>query len=110
MFIHQLRAHANGKILAVIMDNVSYHNAKYIKMFREKYDDVKFFFLPSYSPEYNPTEQVWKWSKPLVHAAKTINGGLDELLSRFRKLFAHRRNDRLASSLNVGLGFWQIIL
>ena len=29
------------------MDNVSYHNAEYIKMFRQKYDDVKFFFLPS---------------------------------------------------------------
>jgi hypothetical protein len=27
-----------------------------------------------------------------------------------KKLFAHRRNDRLATSLNVGLGFWEIIL
>lgn len=93
-----------------MLDNVSYHRAKYIKAFAQKYEDVKFFFLPPYSPEYNPTEQVWKWSKPLVHAAKTINGGLEELLSRFRKLFAHRLNQRLATPLNVGLGFWKCIL
>jgi len=64
---------------------------------------VKFFFLPPYLPEYNPAEQVWKWSKPLVHAAKTINGGLEELLYRFKKLFAHRLNNRLATPLHPGM-------
>ena len=108
-FVHQLRSRAKGRTLVFIMDNVSYHYAKSVELFRQNYNDLKFFFLPPYSPEYNPTEEVWRWSKQLVYAAKTITGGLDKLLSRFRKLFVHRRNDRLATTLNVGPIFWKII-
>jgi len=71
---------------------------------------IKLFFLPPYSPEYNPTEQVWRWCKPLVQAAKTINGGIKELLSRFRKLQRARINKRLAKPLNVGIGAWKFLL
>ena len=95
--------------MALILDNASYHDSKYMRMFRARIPDVRFYFLPSYSPEFNPAEQVWKWSKPLVHAAKTINGGLPELVGRFRKLFTRQRNCRLANPMKIGLGFWSII-
>ena len=94
----------------MILDNASVHCARIIKTFKEKYPTVKIFFLPTYSPEYNPIEQVWKWIKPLVHAAKTIGGGIKELLSRFRRIHSAKINNRLAKPLKVGLGIWQFIL
>jgi len=108
-FLHQLRVHAAGKTLVLILDNASVHQAGATRAFVEKYPDVKTFFLPTYSPEYNPTEQVWKWIKPLVHAAKTIGGGIKELISRFRKILHAKINNRLAKPLKVGLGIWQSI-
>jgi len=108
--LHQLRARAAGKTLVVILDNASIHKAKSIKKFTEKYQDVHLFALPTYSPEYNPTEQFWKWIKPLVHAAKSINGGIKELLSRFRKIMHARINQKLVSPPNIGIGIWESIL
>jgi transposase len=93
----------------VILDNASLHHAKYIKRLTEKYPCVKLFFPPPYSPEYNPAEQFWKWAKPLVHAAKTINGGLKELLGRFRKLMHARTHNRLVSPMKIGIGVWKFI-
>jgi len=104
-----LLARSEGKTLAVILDNVSYHSSRRVRNFLAAHPNLKLFPLPTYSPEYNPTEQVWRWAKPLVHAARTINGGLGELLSRFRKLMHARINNRLASPLNVGIGAWRCI-
>lgn len=109
-FLHQLRAHASGKTLALILDNASIHHAKALRTFAERHPEVKFFHLAPYSPEYNPIEQVWHWLKPLVHAAKTINGGISELLSRVRKVMSARINGRLATPLNVGLGIWNLLI
>ena len=89
--------------MALILDNASIHHAKALRTFAERHPEVKFFHLAPYSPEYNPIEQVWHWLKPLVHAAKTINGGISELLSRVRKVMSARINGRLATPLNVGL-------
>lgn len=109
-FLHQLRAHAGEKTLALVLDNASIHKAKTINEFAQRHANVKLFHLATYSPEYNPTEQVWKWLKPLVHAAKTINGGIRELLSRIRKIMHARINGRLAKPLNVGLGIWKSLI
>lgn len=110
LFLHQLRAHTVNKKLVLILDNASVHHARETMAFVQKYPDVKIFYLPTYSPEYNPTEQVWKWIKPLVHAAKTIGGGVNELISRFRKILHAKINNRLAKPLKVGLGIWKSIL
>ena len=105
-----MKARANGKKLAIILDNASLHKSKIIKKFLEKNQGIKLFFLPPYSPEYNPIEQVWKWIKPLVNVAKTIDGGIKELLSRFRKIQHARVNNCLANLFNVGLGAWKYLL
>jgi len=57
-FLHQLVAHKRKPILAIILDNASIHNCKYIRKFAAGRNDLRLFALPTYSPEYNPTEQV----------------------------------------------------
>lgn len=86
------------------VDNASIHKTAVIRKLTEMHPNVKRYHLVPYVPEYNPIEQVWRWIKPLVHVAKTINGGIQELLSRFRKVMWARNNDRLATAMNVGLG------
>jgi putative transposase len=108
--LHQLRARFKGKTLAIILDNASIHKAKVTNKFIEKYTDIKLYYLPTYSPKYNPTEQVWKWLKPLVHAAKTINGGIKELLSRTRKIMYARANGKLVEPSKIGIGIWDSLL
>jgi len=105
-----LRAKFKGKTLVIVLDNASIHGCKFIKAFIEKYQDVKLFKLPTYSPEYNPIEQVWKWIKPLVHAAKTIEKGCKEIITRFRKIMTAWINKQLANPPNIGIGLWQDLL
>jgi len=53
----------------LILDNSRYHHAKLLDSWRQDYKkDVKFDFLPPYSPQLNPIERVWKLTRRLcVH-------------------------------------------
>jgi len=61
-FIEFLKQIVDGRTrpLILILDNVSYHKSKLVRNFvREHRKEIRIFFLPRYSPEYNPDEQVW---------------------------------------------------
>ena len=51
--------------LAFIIDNASWHKTKKVKDFCEK-NSITLFFLPPYSPEFNPIERVWSFLKSKV--------------------------------------------
>jgi transposase len=54
----------------------------------KRHQNIHLFYLPTYSPEYNPVELFWKWIKPKVYGFSAL-GGIAELISRFRKLVWH---------------------
>jgi hypothetical protein len=60
------------------------------------------FYLPTYSPEYNPVELFWKWLKPKVYGFSAF-GGIKELVDRFRKYVWHYNNDRLSALFDLAL-------
>ncbi len=43
---------------AIILDNASFHNRKRLKEYARVYK-VTIIFLPPYSPDYNPIENIW---------------------------------------------------
>ena len=47
----------------VIADNASFHKAKWFTDWWGKSDWLRLEFLPSYSPDFNPIERLWKWIK-----------------------------------------------
>jgi transposase len=50
--------------VAVITDNAPYHHSRIHKPWREKQaDHFVLDFLPPYSPELNPIERVWKFTR-----------------------------------------------
>jgi len=49
------------KHIILIQDGAPYHNGKKIKEFFENHQErLSVFRLPSYSPDYNPIEKLWK--------------------------------------------------
>lgn len=96
--------------MAIILDNASIHRSKTVKDFTEKFPELKLYALPTYSPEHNPIEMVWRWIKPMVYHGQTIKNGLQELLHRFRQLMFSWRNNKLAKNPNFGTGVWQDLL
>ena len=52
--------------LVVILDNAKNHHANLLKPLLRKYrKELRLEFLPSYSPELNPIERVWKLTRRL---------------------------------------------
>ncbi|MDR2706774.1 MAG: transposase [Planctomycetaceae bacterium] len=50
----------------MIMDNASYCHSKEVDVYREQLGKIKFLFLPTYSPNWNLIERVWKFFKKNV--------------------------------------------
>ena len=62
-FLKKLRSDAKCPIF-VIADNARYHHSKLVQGFLdEQHGNIMMAFLPAYSPELNPDEQVWNYAK-----------------------------------------------
>jgi len=65
-FLRKLRQDA-GCPVVVIADNARYHHSKKVQAFLEaQVGQIMMAFLPAYSPELNPDEQVWNHAKAEV--------------------------------------------
>ena len=65
-FLEKLRQDAGCPIF-VIADNARYHHSKKVQAFLEtQLGEIMIAFLPAYSPELNPDEQVWNHAKAEV--------------------------------------------
>lgn len=54
------RIHPRGKIY-LVLDNASYYHAKEVKPWIKKHRRFKLVFLPSYSPNLNLIERLWRF-------------------------------------------------
>ena len=60
MFLEQLMLNATQPIILVV-DGHSIHKAKLVKEYVQTTDGMlELYYLPPYSPQLNPDEQVWK--------------------------------------------------
>ena len=65
-FLCYLLQHTQGK-LYLILDNASWHKARDLRdFFTVSRDRLMRIFLPSYSPELNPIERVWRITRRQV--------------------------------------------
>ncbi|MDO9140038.1 MAG: IS630 family transposase [Methylobacter sp.] len=63
VFLKKLR-HDSGSPILVIADNARYHHSKKVTTFLDtQQGQIMMAFLPPYSPELNPDEQVWNHAK-----------------------------------------------
>ena len=75
-FLTQLLKHHKNRHLVVVMDQATPHTSKKTKTFIKEQKCLHTFYLPPYSPDFNPDEQVWNYLKHeelKSHQAKTKN-------------------------------------
>ncbi len=73
-FLKQLLRHHRYRHLVVVMDQARPHTSKKTRSFIEEQKRLHVFYLPPYSPDFNPDEQVWnhlKHQELKGHHAKT---------------------------------------
>jgi transposase len=58
-FLGKLRAHFPKRNLTVIVDGASTHTASVVKDYLAAQKWLRLEYLPAYSPEWNPSEEVW---------------------------------------------------
>ena len=75
-FLLHLLTQVPGKVI-LIQDGARYHTSKTTRQFFEQHKDrLMVYQLPSYSPDYNPIEYLWK----KVKTAATHNRYFDEFV------------------------------
>jgi transposase len=98
-FLTQLGQRTPNKEIVIILDNATIHKSKKVKSYLKTHQNIHLHSLPPYSPEYNPVERFWRWIKPKVYGFTAV-GGLEEVVSRFRKIVWHYNNKRLESLIH----------
>ena len=53
----------------VLLDNSSVHRSKLVLATLDELE-IKYLFLPRYSPDFNPIELLWAWMKSALKKAK----------------------------------------
>ena len=76
-FLAQLmRAHPK-RVVVVVLDNASSHRSKLVKKFENGNKNIKLYYLPTYSPQWNPDEKVWNHLKSIEligHKERDLDG------------------------------------
>ena len=64
-FLRKIREANPGKRIVIILDNFRTHHAKKVRGEAEELN-IKLVYLPPYSPDLNPIENIWKSVKRFV--------------------------------------------
>lgn len=102
-FLRQIIKHHPNRKIIVIEDRSPVHRAKKVdKFIEENKNKIAIYRIPSYSPELNPDEHVWKYLKAYqlkTHQAKNT----DELRKLVkRKMQSIQRREELIHSFFIG--------
>ena len=84
-------AYPNSKEIRVILDNAKYHYSWEVKEYL-KSSRIQFVFLPSYSPNLNLIERLWKFFKGKVlynHYYKSLSEFRESCINFFRNIGDH---------------------
>jgi transposase len=65
-FLDQMLKHHSRRHLVVIMDGARPHTSKMTRCYIEKQKRLHVFYLPAYSPDFNPDEKVWNYLKIML--------------------------------------------
>ena len=79
----------NERRIVMVLDNVSAHTSDYVLKIAEMLN-IKLFNQPEYSPDLNPTEETWDYSK---YHLKKINIPTKEVLEQKSLEFFYKASE-----------------
>lgn len=91
-FLDQMLRHHHRRHLVVVMDQAPPHTSKMTREWVDSQSRLHVFYLPKYSPDWNPDEKVWnhlKHQELASHQAKS-KGELKQLARRKLQSMAKR--------------------
>ncbi len=91
-FLKQLARRYRRQGAILIQDNASYHkDAEVWSWFKSNRHWLEVHQLPPYSPELNPTERLWQYTRR-TGTHNRFFGGLDALLTTLMRVFAEMQS------------------
>ena len=96
-YLAHLLRHIDGSV-TVVFDNARIHRAKVVQAFLKANPRLSIVYLPPYTPEFNPVEQVWAYVKRhlLANCCPTT---VQELKALLRSAWQKVRYRRLPAKL-----------
>jgi len=96
-FLRKIREANPEKRIVIVLDNFKTHHAKKVREEAEKLNLV-LVYLPPYSPDLNPIENIWKSVKRYVSEKSPLN--VEELKKTIAKAFK-----KLTESISFAKGW-----
>ena len=96
-FLKQILQHHKRRHVVVVMDQARPHTSKKTQAFIESQKRLHVFYLPSYSPDWNPDEKVWnhlKHEELKGHQAKTKDEMREMVQQKLTKMSKNPRQLR----------------
>ena len=86
-FFKRIMASHKNRSIVIVLDNATAHHSKAVKDFVEQNANLKLYYLPAYSPEWNADEKVWNHLKSVelvAHQEKDLDGLLSLTRNKLR--------------------------
>jgi len=107
-FLKQLKTHYPDLPLKIVLDNARYQHCKLVEDVANQLN-IKLLFLPSYSPNLNIIERLWKFTKKSILYAKYYESPalFHQAIYNFFDLINQKYNTELRTLLTLKFQFFQ---
>ena len=93
IFLDQFAAHKPEEFKIIVLDNGAFHRAQTLVI----PDNIGLLFLPAYTPELNPAENMWQHIKSKV--SMHVHGTLADLQRTLSRTLKNELNDSIVKSI-----------
>jgi len=102
IFFKKLRVHYGNSPLKIVLDNARYQHCALVET-AAKSLDITLLFLPSYSPNLNIIERLWKFTKKKILYAKYYEtpAKFHDAITDFLQTISQKHNDDLKNLLTL---------
>ena len=107
-FFEQLKVHYGDLPLKIVLDNARYQHCKFVEEAAIKLN-ITLLFLPSYSPNLNIIERLWKFTKKKILYAKYYETPqtFHSAITSFFHTINHKYNPDLKTLLTLKFQFFE---
>lgn len=107
-FFKQLKEHYGDLPLKIVLDNARYQHCEFVKQAAEN-SGITLLFLPSYSPNLNIIERLWKFTKKTILYAKYYESPakFHQAITGFFQTINQNHNDDLKNLLTLKFQIFQ---
>ena len=107
-FLQQLREHYVDLPIKIVLDNARYQHCKLVEAAAKELN-ITLLFLPSYSPNLNIIERLWKFTKKKILYAKYYEtpAKFHQAINVFFQTVTQKHNEDLKKLMTLKFQFFQ---